>query len=1620
MTVAPDSWKAVVRDVAGAAPPVRGRTPRVRVTAASRRPTTIHPTRGAPRKTSDWDKVLASFGARSGGIDPGYNWKAVEAAGRQDPRPSAPKDDGGFSIGGFLSNIGGDLKDIAFGLPGGIALGVRQAGAIAAAPFMLAPGGLGQAARNFERDTYNELWGAGKAVAGDIKHRWWDNVAHGNFRPLYDDPLISALDVASVASAGQLAPIKAAAASRALGAARVAKVAQDARVVKAAKGVRLGPQKPVKGVEGKAVEIQSPYPGNGGNTVTARVTPAAGRIGKSSWLDGPRDAAVRPAWLRQVVEGVGDPALSRRLESGGKLASSFPRVAAQTGMAARYRPPIQLDEQDFINLVNKDGAITKSGAEIKLPPKGPYSTPGLDYKRRPAPLTPGGRAVQAPFLKAGEKLRDPGERLSKVPGIEPLSGRLKERLYRKHARQIADEGQQAGTELLHEAGVRVGIGKIRKILHDPEAGAAFIGHAQGTFTAREINGVLETPLQIRERVIETATRNFEEHKKLNIKNEAAWKENERQLELLRKIPDELITLEGNSKRVTKLREAVDAAREIGPKLVDSATDVSGLSKVKWRDVEKERRTLSQRVLLGGAKHVDDAGPDGRVVVPEVHDRFKDEHGVEYVSGESVAATLRGAIDSAHNGPGHYAQQWLRTHQPQQIKRILEIENPLERERAAFKLYDNLANGRLRTRDGEHARPGEMIDAQEVVKRANNYGEEVKYARTHKETLWRVRGPRGATHWVPSDAGSPNRPPSALTRRGDLKPDERYERVDVPSAVAQKYQSPGSGLIQGLPPGHLAVNNVSHVPRNGGTGRYALDVSGVGVRRVVGPKTPKGAPRPYGLAPSLREGGLLPEAKAAIHEKLAPKRELAPDGETVITVDPEVNKLAREILENPDFKLTKDSRFPTRETDEGDLALWVIDRAANKRMLNKIPLDKDGNIEWEVLTKKIVEDPFLRRLFNSPEYLSKVPVDEGAVYVKHTAVDAPGQKSAVDKANEIGQPPVGPVDPVQKTQASLASRYGENFDPKTLLATWDNISKSYGNKQFFEGFLNTFAAKTTEGGIRSFDAHEASRLDPKKWATIPVNQVQNIEHAIESWNPQMGSTIPFDGKISFRPDKLDLKGGDVYVVPRAAGTEIQWAFKNPHWVLQKYDSFLQAWRAGILALAPRWLINNYAGNSLFLGLFTGGDLSALRAAKGSRDLLPHEIEGNTFSGQAHFDPTESLISKNDLGQTKKLSRRYFRVTEGVFRVNAGVEGGFRRAAYIHAVKTLLNREGLGVRTRGLGLTPEEKASRMVEAVAQAPDYIKREGMRNMKQWMGDYQGLTQFERQVMRRVIPFYSWIRVINTWVFGMPFRSPLRAEALSLISQLGRAAQGDRSYLPWWEQGRIELPGGFSLRTSGINPLASVMETVSAVTGNEEAGLWDRVAMGVRAQGGGLTPPLAALGGMLYGRQAFGNRPYTAPPGYGGTVTPFGGEPQYVNSVTGQIESRATPGNPMEEIAQMLPFVPLIRDALSFDQRPYDSASTLDLLRNRLLGQGDPNQLYQPEPSNGGSGRNKIPVLSGVSSVLGAPIYKNNKQQEKAKNWAREVKFLKDQRAQWRLQGRQALQRYGIPSGVPPSRGNG
>ena len=211
-------------------------------------------------------------------------------------------------------------------------------------------------------------------------------------------------------------------------------------------------------------------------------------------------------------------------------------------------------------------------------------------------------------------------------------------------------------------------------------------------------------------------------------------------------------------------------------------------------------------------------------------------------------------------------------------------------------------------------------------------------------------------------------------------------------------------------------------------------------------------------------------------------------------------------------------------------------------------------------------------------------------------------------------------------------------------------------------------------------------------------------------------------------------------------------------------------------------------------------------------------------------------------------------------NQRIEGLIRRAAYISRAKRGLKDEGVRI-----GKMSDEELHAAIEGM---PTEMVDQAIRETELFMGDYMRMHPLERQILKRIFPFYSWFRVIGKFMAVVPFRHPKRVALMAMVSRgSAEAVNPDDWMLPFYDRGRINGPGGFVQRSVSMNPLATHGELI----GNVAAGDPGAVAAGLTSD---ITPIFGQhIVQKITGRNVFG-RPFTAPPGYDDTVQAYGGGP--------------------------------------------------------------------------------------------------------------------------------------------------
>jgi len=121
-------------------------------------------------------------------------------------------------------------------------------------------------------------------------------------------------------------------------------------------------------------------------------------------------------------------------------------------------------------------------------------------------------------------------------------------------------------------------------------------------------------------------------------------------------------------------------------------------------------------------------------------------------------------------------------------------------------------------------------------------------------------------------------------------------------------------------------------------------------------------------------------------------------------------------------------------------------------------------------------------------------------------------------------------------------------------------------------------------------------------------------------------------------------------------------------------------------------------------------------------------------------------------------------------------------------------------------------------------------------IGDFNRLTPRERSLVRRVFPFYTWLKHVTQLTARLPFEHPGRIAGIHAIGQLYGPEPGTEEFeqfgnFPFFGNLTGGVPGlaeGEVLRTQFLNPFGSTFDPLSGIQGS--AGPLDaarRVALG-------------------------------------------------------------------------------------------------------------------------------------------------------------------------------------------------
>jgi hypothetical protein len=213
------------------------------------------------------------------------------------------------------------------------------------------------------------------------------------------------------------------------------------------------------------------------------------------------------------------------------------------------------------------------------------------------------------------------------------------------------------------------------------------------------------------------------------------------------------------------------------------------------------------------------------------------------------------------------------------------------------------------------------------------------------------------------------------------------------------------------------------------------------------------------------------------------------------------------------------------------------------------------------------------------------------------------------------------------------------------------------------------------------------------------------------------------------------------------------------------------------------------------------------------LAAQQSAGLQTSGNKLEDTRAMLGGTLTPSPESRIGKAFFpRFRQASFAFNEAQNQMARSAVAMIELKKILDEKGRSIDEIG----PTEAFSDPVLYEAN------RLAVERANEALGNFSALSPFERQVVRKIYPFWSWIRFINRAAFQLLVDQPDR---VLFMAHLGAMSTQDEIEGLWeWLQGKEEIPGlGFmdlnflnpyqDAVAFSSNPFKSALDTITSVS---------------------------------------------------------------------------------------------------------------------------------------------------------------------------------------------------------------
>lgn len=447
-------------------------------------------------------------------------------------------------------------------------------------------------------------------------------------------------------------------------------------------------------------------------------------------------------------------------------------------------------------------------------------------------------------------------------------------------------------------------------------------------------------------------------------------------------------------------------------------------------------------------------------------------------------------------------------------------------------------------------------------------------------------------------------------------------------------------------------------------------------------------------------------------------------------------------------------------------------------------DKLRNIQAE--TKKFLEqmgefNVGQKTFASNVEYLRRVPTSQAEEFFK-------GQKYVVTDYVRPGNSDLaartfeGTTDEINEALKNLYGAKGDLFNESALLSVQDLINvaqKRYTKTNLTKMLLGVEYDSVAKKYVKKADAPKFFFATEGKAAKDVAQQLPNgykiIKGNFKDEFSNLWKNLPKEMQDAFDNEFLEAVGAaskDGAVAMQKSAYNIlknaDNAYKEIPEFIKLYDKLLGTWK-GVTLLSPGFHGRNFMGNATNMYL----------AGMNTVDII--RFQSQAVKDLRKFKKLAKLKAEVGEAALNQADRVFLNNFDEIAR--SGVLTGHRGARDLEDVKAMIERLGQGKELKNKGILQKvvegnfNLAEEMddIQRIALYRWSLKKTGssaaaFKQVREALFDYTLLTPFERDVMKRAVPFYTFMK--NNMLF----------QAKNIVNNPNQYAKLLRGYKHWTE----------------------------------------------------------------------------------------------------------------------------------------------------------------------------------------------------------------------------------------------